>query len=115
MRYSCGDGGVAAVAPPCTYSSNMQEGFTAVSLIRSEDGILPNVMHYENDNGKISVCPPFFGTMDLWEIYVLESAIPMDCSGDVERFDTEEEALTRVRQLLKIKQSQPKKQFEWKR
>ena len=55
---------------------------------------------YSTEKGKISliVLPDYFHDgIDLWEIYVLEGKF----FDDVERFGTKEEAVKRIKSLLK--------------
>ena len=50
---------------------------------------------YESSMGKISMVAPVYYTMDQWEIYSWDTLFE-----DVERYDTEEQAMKRIRSLL---------------
>lgn len=60
------------------------------------------IHRYHNEKGKISMTEPHFGNFNTWEIYCLEGDLFEDC----ERYDTQEEALQRVKEILGVKQSE---------
>jgi hypothetical protein len=50
---------------------------------------------YESSKGKISMVAPVYYTMNQWEIYSWDTLFE-----DVERYDTEEQAMKRISSLL---------------
>lgn len=58
-------------------------------------GMLPGIS-FQSEKGKISLLFPCMYTMYYWEIYSIEGEL----FQDVERFDSELEALVRINELL---------------
>lgn len=58
--------------------------------------LLGNSHRYKTDKGEISCVHPCMATMDRYEIYCIEGEL----FGDIERYDTLEEAETRISELL---------------
>lgn len=57
---------------------------------------IPNNEVHTTDKGSISMIPPCWVTMDMYEIYCLEGNL----FDDIERFYTKEEAMERINNLL---------------
>ena len=59
-------------------------------------GLLSDSNRYSTKKGLISLVGPCMATIELFEIFCLEG----DLFDDIERYDTEEEALNRIKELL---------------
>ena len=59
-------------------------------------GLVGDSNRYSTNKGEISLVGPCMATMQLFEIFCIEG----DLFDDVERYDTKEEAVSRIKELL---------------
>jgi hypothetical protein len=59
-------------------------------------GLVGDSNRYSTNKGEISLVGPCMATMQLFEIFCIEG----DLFDDVERYDTKEEAVNRIKELL---------------
>ena len=65
-------------------------------IIKSKTNLVSDSNRFKTTKGVISLLEPCFATLEMYEIYCIEG----DLFGDVERFDTYDEAIERINELL---------------